>query len=65
MNNWRLISSVLQIAVGVGAIAAYAAVASSGEDLGRWTVTLLLAIAFAVIGVIGLIDLKKSKNNKK
>ncbi len=56
---------MIQIIVGIGAIAAYVVVASSGEDLGRWTVTLLLAIAFAVIGVIGLIDWKKSKNIKK
>ena len=55
-----MFSSIFQIVVGIAAIIAYIVIAASGEPLGKWTVTLLLAIAFAVIGVIGIADWKKS-----
>ena len=64
MNKWRLFSSIFQIVVGIAAIIAYVVIAVSREPLGRWTITLLLAIAFVVIGVIGIVDWKKSKNIK-
>ena len=64
MNKWRLFSSVFQIVVGVAAIIAYVVIAASGEVLGKWTITLILAIAFLIMGVIGIIDWKKSKNIK-
>lgn len=64
MSKWRLFSSIFQIVVGIAAIIAYIVIAASGEPLGKWTVTLLLAIAFVVIGVIGIIDWNKSKNIK-
>ena len=60
MNKWRLLSSVFQIVVGIAAIIAYIVIAASGEPLGKWTVTLLLDIAFVVIGAIGIADWKKS-----
>ena len=56
MSKWRLFSSIFQIVVGIAAIIAYIVIAASGEPLGKWTVTLLLAIAFVVIGVIGIAD---------
>lgn len=59
MKNWHLFSSIFQIVVGIAAIIAYIVIAVSGEPLGRWTVTLLLAIAFVVIGIIGIVDWKK------
>ena len=64
MNKWHLFSSIFQIVVGIAAIIAYVVIAVSGEPLGRWTITLLLAIAFVVIGVIGIVDWNKSKNIK-
>ena len=60
MSKWRLFSSMFQIVVGIAAIIAYIVIAASGEPLGKWTVTLLLAIAFVVIGAIGIADWKKS-----
>ena len=61
MNKWRLFSSVFQIVVGVAAIIANVVIAVSGEALGKWTITLILAIAFLIMGVIGIVDWKKSK----
>ena len=60
MSKWLLFSSIFQIVVGIAAIIAYIVIAASGEPLGKWTVTLLLAIAFVVIGAIGIADWKKS-----
>ena len=62
MSKWRLFSSIFQIVVGIAAIIAYIVIAASGEPLGKWTVTLLLAIAFVVIGAIGIADWKKSNS---
>ena len=59
-----MFAAIFQIVVGIAAIVAYVIIAASGEALGKWTVTLLLAIAFVVIGVIGIIDWNKSKNIK-
>ena len=64
MRWWNLFAAIFQIVVGIAAIVAYVIIAASGEVLGKWTVTLLLAIAFVVIGVIGIIDWNKSKNIK-
>ena len=58
-------SIIFQIVVGIAAIVAYVVVAASGEPLGKWTITLMLAIAFVVMGVIGAIDYVKSNKTPK
>lgn len=63
MKKWNLFVSIFQIAVGIAAIVAYIVIAASGEPLGKWTVTLVLAILFVVIGVINIFDLVRA--NKK
>ena len=60
MKKWNLFAAIFQIVVGIAAIIAYVVIAVSGEALGKWTVTLLLASAFVVIGGIGIADWKKS-----
>ena len=60
MKKWNLFASLFQIVVGIAAIIAYVVIATSGEDLGRWTITLFLAIAFVVMGIIGIVDWKKN-----
>ncbi len=62
MKIWPLVSSIFQIVIGIAAIVAYIVLASAGEPLGRWTITLLLAIAYVVLGVIGIVDWKKNKD---
>lgn len=63
MSKWQLFSSIFQMVVGIAAIIAYVVIAAAGEPLGRWTVTLILAIAFVIIGIVGIVDWKKG--NKK
>lgn len=61
MSKWRLFSSIFQIIVGITAIIGYIVIAAAGEPLGKWTVTLFLAIAFVVIGIAGVLEWKESK----
>ena len=65
MKKWSLFVAIFQIVVGIAAIVAYVVVAASGEPLGKWTITLMLAIAFVVMGVIGAIDYVKSNKTPK
>lgn len=60
MKKWQLFSSLFQMVVGIAAIIAYVIIASGGEPMGRWNVTLLLAIAFLVIGIVNLIEAIRS-----
>ena len=57
-----LFSSIFQVIVGIAAIIAYTVIAAAGEPLGKWTVTLILAIAFVIVGVIGILEWFKTKN---
>ena len=60
-----MFAAIFQIVVGIAAIVAYIVVAASGEPLGKWTITLILAIAFVVMGVINAIDYVKSNKTQK
>ena len=57
-----MFSSVFQATIGLAAIVAYALIAASGETMGKWTVTLLLAIAYLVMGIAGLVNWIRNKN---
>ena len=60
-SKWWLISSIIQLVVGVLATISFVILAISGENMTRWIITLLLAIAFVIIGILGIIDYKSSK----
>ena len=60
-SKWQLISSVFQLAVGIAAVVAFVVLAVNGENMARWIVTLILAVAFIVLGVIGLVSYVKQK----
>ena len=64
MKKWNLFAAIFQIVVGIAAIVAYIVVAASGDPLGTWTITLILAIAFVVMGVINAIDYVKSNKTQ-
>ena len=64
MKKWNLFSSLFQIIVGIAAMVAYFIIAASGEPLGRWTVTLILAILFVIIGIINLVDWNQANKKK-
>ena len=58
-SKWNLFVSLFQLVVGLTAIAAFIVLAINGEDLGRWIITLILAIAFVMLGIIGIFHYKK------
>ena len=60
-SKWNLISSIIQLVDGILAIMAFIIIAVSGENMIKWIVTLILAIAFVVLGIIGIIDYKTQK----
>ena len=60
-SKWNLISSIIQLVIGILAIIAFIIIAISGEVMTKWIITLFLAIAFVIIGIIGIIDYKSKK----
>ena len=60
-SKWNLISSIVQLVVGVLAIIAFIILAINGEIMTKWLITLLLSIAFVILGIIGIIDYKSQK----
>lgn len=61
MKKWNLFAAIFQIIVGISTIIAYIFIAISGEPLGKWTITLILAITIVIIGVINIISYVKLK----
>lgn len=61
MKKWLWLLSIFQLCIGVAAVAAYIVIAHSDEPLGKWTVTLVLAIAFIALGIMGIVDRVKEK----
>lgn len=62
MNTKRkLIASIGQIVVGLAAIAAFIVIAANGEPIGKWIVTLILAVGYVIAGLIGLADYRSQK----
>ncbi len=60
-SKWNLIVSIFQLVIGILAISAFVIAAVNGENMLKWIITLILAIAFVVLGVIGIIDYKSYK----
>lgn len=57
--KWYLISSIIQVIIGLSAIISFFVLKQAGEDMARWVITLIHAIAFEVMGIINIIDYKK------
>ncbi|MBQ3940736.1 MAG: hypothetical protein II723_06450 [Oscillospiraceae bacterium] len=60
-SKWNLIASVCQILVGLAAIAAFIVIAVNGEHIGKWIVTLILAVGYVAVGIMGLLDYRSQK----
>lgn len=60
-GKWQLFSSIFHLIIGVFAVVAFLIPSFNDEELTRWIITLILAIAFMVLGFIGIIDYKKNK----
>lgn len=60
-SKWQLFASIFQLIVGIIAIISFAVLGFGGEDMKKWVVTLILSIAFVVLGIIGIVDYKSNK----
>lgn len=60
-NKWSLVSAIIQLVIGTLVILSFFVLWANGEDITRWIVTLILSIAFVVLGVIGIIDYTSRK----
>lgn len=60
-NKWKLTASVFQLVIGIVAVVAFVLVGLSGENMAKWIVTLILSIAFVVLGIIGILDYRSTK----
>lgn len=58
-SRWSLFTALFQLVVGFLAIVAFVVLAINGESMERWIVTLILAIGFVVLGMIGIFNYKK------
>ena len=56
----QLFLSVFQLVVGAAATAAFIILDLGGESMTRWTITLVLAIAYMVRGIWGIADYLKA-----
>lgn len=57
----NLIISIFQLVVGLLAIGVFFVAICNGENITKWLITLILAVAFVVIGIIGIVDYKSKK----
>ena len=60
-TKWKLIASIFQLLIGLSAVVAFIVLCCGGEVMTRWIITMILGIAFAVMGVIEILDDKKKK----
>lgn len=60
-SKWNLIASIFQLIIGVLSVLAFMVLGSGGENMTKWIVTLILSIAFVVLGVIGIVDYRANK----
>lgn len=60
-SKLSLISSIVQLVFGTLAIVAFIILLITGEAISKWLITLLLAVAFVIIGIIGIIEYKSNR----
>ena len=60
-NKLSLISSIVELVFGTLAIVAFIILLINGEDISKWLITLLLAVVFVIIGIIGIIEYKSNR----
>ena len=56
----QLFLSVFQLVIGAAATAAFIILDLGGESMTRWTITLVLAIAYMGMGIWGIADYLKA-----
>ena len=60
-SKLSLISSIIQLVFGILAIVVFIILLINEENISKWIITLLLAVTFVIIGIIGIIDYKRNR----
>lgn len=60
-SKGSLIVSIFQLVIGLLATAAFMIGALNGENMTKWIITLILAVAYVVLGIIGIANYKSRK----
>ncbi len=60
-SKLSLVSSIVELVFGILAIVAFIILLINGEDIFKWLITLLLAVEFVIIGIIGIIEYKSNR----
>lgn len=60
-SKGSLIVSIFQLVIGLLATAAFMISALNGENMTKWIITLILAVAYVVLGIIGIANYKSRK----
>lgn len=60
-SKWALAGSIFQLTVGILAILSFFVLRAGGESMTKWIGTLLLSVAFVVLGIIGIMDYRSNR----
>ncbi len=60
-SKWHLAASVFQLIIGLLAIIAFCILCAGGENMVKWTITLLLAVGYVIMGIVGIIRYRSIK----
>ena len=61
MSKWQIASSLVQMIIGFLGVVAYIILLVSKEPMLKWTVTLILSIAYFIIGLVNFLQIIKRK----
>ena len=60
-SKGSLIVSIFQLVIGLLATAAFIISALNGGNMTKWIITLILAVAYVVLSIIGIANYKSRK----
>ena len=60
-GKWNLIASIFQLIIGVMGVVSFLILGLGGEDMTPWLITLVIASAISMLGILGLVEYKKNK----
>lgn len=61
MSKWQIASSLVQMIIGFLGVVSYIILLVISEPMLKWTVTLILSIAYFIIGLVNFLQIIKRK----
>ena len=60
-SKYYLISSIIQLVVGILAIISFILLAVNGENVTKWILALVMAVVYIILGIVGILEHKSLK----